>query len=103
MRVLLVEEDSLAARGITLMLKAAGAVVDQTDSGEDALELLRHYESDIVLLDLALPDIEGFEVLRRMRVSRNDTGHRRVRGLAAHAGVPQRHAGADPVRPHHAA
>jgi two-component system cell cycle response regulator CtrA len=73
MRVLLVEEDLIAARGITLMLKAAGAVVDQTDSGEDALELLRHYEYDIVLLDLALPDIEGFEVVRRMRSARNDT------------------------------
>src|ERR1700753_4462325 len=73
MRVLLVEEDLIAARGITLMLKAAGAVVDQTDSGEDALELLRHYEYDIVLLDLILPDIEGFEVVRRMRIARNDT------------------------------
>ena len=37
MRVLLVEEDLIAARGITLMLKSAGAVVDQTDSGEDSL------------------------------------------------------------------
>src|SRR6201989_1538039 len=73
MRVLLVEEDLIAARGITLMLKAAGAVVDQNDSGEDALELLRHYEYDIVLLDLTLPDIEGFEVVRRMRTARNDT------------------------------
>lgn len=73
MRVLLIEDDIIAARGITTMLKAAGAVVDQTDSGEDALELLRHYEYDIVLLDLALPDIEGFEVVRRMRVARNDT------------------------------
>jgi two-component system cell cycle response regulator CtrA len=73
MRVLLVEDEAVAARGITLMLKAAGAVVDQTDGGEDALELLRHYEYDIVLLDLALPDIEGFEVVRRMRISRNDT------------------------------
>jgi two-component system, cell cycle response regulator CtrA len=72
-RVLLVEDDLIAARGITLMLKAAGAIVDQTDSGEEALELLRHYEYDIVLLDLALPDIEGFEVVRRMRISRNDT------------------------------
>src|SRR3954462_9531490 len=73
MRVLLVEDDLMAARGITHMLKAAGAIVDQTDSGEDALELLRHYEYDIVLLDLALPDIEGCEVVRRMRISRNDT------------------------------
>ena len=39
MRVLLVEEDLIAARGITLMLKAAGAVVDHTDTGEEALEL----------------------------------------------------------------
>jgi two-component system, cell cycle response regulator CtrA len=73
MRVLLIEEDLISARAITLMLKGAGAVVDQTDSGEDALELLRHYEYDIVVLDLALPDIEGFEVVRRMRLSRNDT------------------------------
>jgi two-component system, cell cycle response regulator CtrA len=73
MRILLVEEDLIAARGITLMLKGAGAVVDQTDSGEDALELLRHYEYDIIILDLALPDIDGFEVVRRLRVSRNDT------------------------------
>src|SRR5271166_5347413 len=73
MRVLLVEDDPVAARGITLMLKAAGAVVDHTEGGEDALELLRHYEYDIVVLDLGLPDIEGFEVVRRMRISRNDT------------------------------
>jgi two-component system cell cycle response regulator CtrA len=73
MRVLLVEEDLISARAITILLKGAGAVVDQTDSGEDALELLKHYEYDLVLLDLALPDIEGFEVVRRMRISRNDT------------------------------
>ncbi len=73
MRVLLVEDDLIAARGITQMLKTAGAIVDQTDSGEDSLELLRHYEYDIVVLDLALPDIEGFEVVRRMRFARNDT------------------------------
>jgi two-component system cell cycle response regulator CtrA len=73
MRILLVEEDLVAARAITLMMKGAGSVVDQTDSGEDALELLRHYDYDIILLDLALPDIDGFEVVRRLRVSRNDT------------------------------
>jgi two-component system cell cycle response regulator CtrA len=55
------------------MLKAAGAVVDHSDTGEEALELSRHYEYDIVLLDLILPDIEGFEVVRRLRIARNDT------------------------------
>src|SRR5690348_15992863 len=73
MRVLLVEDDFAAARGVSLMLKAANAVVDHADTGEEALELVRHYEYDVVLLDLMLPDIEGYEVVRRMRVARNDT------------------------------
>jgi len=73
MRVLLVEDDVTAARGVCLMLKAGGAVVDHADTGEEALELTRHYEYDIMLLDLMLPDIEGYEVVRRMRAARNDT------------------------------
>src|ERR1700761_1710965 len=73
MRVLLVEDDVIAARGISLMLKASGAIVDHADTGEEGLELSRHYDYDIVVLDLMLPDIEGFEVVRRMRVARNDT------------------------------
>ncbi len=73
MRVLLVEDDLTAARGIMLMLKGAGAVVDHAATGEESVELTRHYEYDIILLDLMLPDIEGFEVVRRLRVARNDT------------------------------
>ena len=42
MRVLLVEDDIAAARGITLMLKSGGAVVDEAATGEEALELVRH-------------------------------------------------------------
>jgi two-component system cell cycle response regulator CtrA len=73
MRILLIEDDIIAARGIALMLKSSGAVVDHADTGEEGLELTRHYDYDIVVLDLILPDIEGFEVVRRMRVARNDT------------------------------
>ncbi len=73
MRILLIEDDLVAARGVSLMLKSGGAVVDHADTGEEGLELARHYDYDIVILDLMLPDIEGFEVVRRMRVSRNDT------------------------------
>jgi two-component system cell cycle response regulator CtrA len=73
MRVLLVEDDLTAARGIMLMLKGAGAVVDHAATGEESVDLTRHYEYDIILLDLMLPDIEGFEVVRRLRVARNDT------------------------------
>ena len=73
MRVLLVEDDLTAAHGVSLMLKSAGAVVEHAETGEEAIELTRYYEYDIVLLDLILPDVEGFEVVRRMRTSRNDT------------------------------
>jgi two-component system cell cycle response regulator CtrA len=73
MRVLLVEDDLTAAHGVSLMLKSAGAVVEHAETGEEAIELTRHYEYDIVLLDVILPDVEGYEVVRRMRMSRNDT------------------------------
>ena len=73
MRVLLVEDDLSAAHGITLMLKTGGAVVDQADTGQEALELVRHYDYDIVVLDLMLPDMEGYEVVRRMRLARIET------------------------------
>jgi two-component system cell cycle response regulator CtrA len=73
MRVLLVEDDLDAARGVALMLKSAGSVVDQVDTGEEALELAKHYDYDIVILDLMLPDMEGYEVVRRMRAARLET------------------------------
>jgi two-component system cell cycle response regulator CtrA len=73
MRVLLVEDDLVAARGISLMLTSGGAVVDLVDTGEEALELVRHYDYDIVVLDLLLPDMEGYEVVRRMRAARMET------------------------------
>ncbi len=73
MRVLLVEDDVTASRGISLMLRGHGAIVDETDTGEEALELVRHYDYDIVVLDLLLPDMEGYEVVRRMRGARVET------------------------------
>ena len=63
MRVLLVEDDLTASRGIVAMLKASAMVVDAVDSGEEALELARLYDYDIVILDLMLPDMEGYEVV----------------------------------------
>ncbi len=70
MRVLLVEDEITAARGIALMLKSGGAVVDTADTGEEALELVRHYDYDVVVLDLMLPDMDGYDVVRRMRAGR---------------------------------
>ena len=96
MRVLLVEDDLTTARAVTLVLKSASAVVDQAETGEEALELLRHYDYDIVVLDLILPDMEGFEVVRRMRQGRNSTPVLVLSGLArAQAKVKALGMGAD--------
>ncbi|WP_135465881.1 response regulator transcription factor CtrA [Crenalkalicoccus roseus] len=73
MRVLLVEDDLATSRGLVAMLKAASMIVDAVDSGEEALDLARHYDYDIVLLDLGLPDMEGYEVVRRLRAARVET------------------------------
>jgi two-component system, cell cycle response regulator CtrA len=73
MRALLVEDDPASASGIALMLRSTGAVIDVADTGQEALDLARHYDYDIVVLDLGLPDMEGYEVVRRMRVARNAT------------------------------
>jgi two-component system cell cycle response regulator CtrA len=73
MRVLMIEDDVIANQPLAISLRQGGAVVDQLDSGEEALEMLRHYDYDIVLLDLMLTDMDGYEVVRRMRAARIDT------------------------------
>jgi two-component system, cell cycle response regulator CtrA len=73
MRVLLIEDDSSTARNIELMLKSEGYICDTTDLGEDGLEIGKLYDYDIIILDLLLPDIDGYEVLRRLRAARVST------------------------------
>jgi two-component system cell cycle response regulator CtrA len=73
MRVLLVEDDDLTARSIEMMLQSEGFVVDVSDMGEDGLEIGKIYEYDLIILDIMLPDIDGYEVLRRLRDSRVET------------------------------
>ena len=70
MRVLVVEDDSATAKSIELMLKSEGFVCDTTSLGEDGLEIGKLYDYDIIILDLMLPDIDGYEVLRRLRAAR---------------------------------
>lgn len=95
MRVLLVNDDLTTGRGLTLILKATGAITDVAQSGDEGLELLRHYDYDIVLLDLMISEMDGPEVVRRIRSSRNHTpvmvltgqsrSQERVRALSAGA------------------
>jgi two-component system cell cycle response regulator CtrA len=73
MRVLVVEDDASLAKSIELMLRSDGYVCDVTDLGEDGLEIGKLYDYDIIILDLMLPDIDGYEVLRRLRQARVKT------------------------------
>ncbi|HZH28384.1 MAG TPA: response regulator transcription factor [Azospirillaceae bacterium] len=73
MRVLLVEDDPSLAKSVELMLKSEGFIVDVTELGEDGLEIGKIYDYDIIILDLMLPDIDGYEVLRRLRAARVET------------------------------
>ena len=73
MRILLVEDDLTTQQSIKLMLESADMIVDTTDLGEDGLEIGKLYDYDLILLDIMLPDMDGFEVLRRLRDSRVET------------------------------
>ena len=82
MRALLVEDDAAMAASIELMLRKVNVICDTTDLGEDGLEIGKLYDYDIILLDLVLPDIDGYEVLRRLRAARVRTPILILSGLA---------------------
>ncbi len=73
MRVLLVEDDASTAKAIELSLASEGIICDTTELGEEGLEIGRIYDYDIIILDLMLPDIDGYEVLRRFRAAKITT------------------------------
>jgi two-component system cell cycle response regulator CtrA len=82
MRVLLIEDDSATAQSIELMLKSESFNVYTTDLGEEGIDLSKVYDYDIILLDLNLPDMSGFEVLRNLRASKVKTPTLILSGLA---------------------
>ena len=73
MRVLLIEDDSATAQSIELMLKSESFNVFTTDLGKEGVDLGTLYAYDIIVLDLNLPDMSGFDVLRSLRVSKVKT------------------------------
>src|SRR3569623_3358614 len=70
MRVLLIEDEPTTAKAIELMLTTEGFNVYSTDLGEEGLDLGKLYDYDIILLDLNLPDMHGYDVLKKLRVAR---------------------------------
>ncbi len=71
MRILLVEDDRMLSEAITRALTQSAHVVDVSYNGEEADRALATYEYGLVLLDIGLPKLDGFEVLKRLRGRRN--------------------------------
>jgi len=72
-RILVVEDDALLAEGLVSVLSRAGHAVEQATTGRHADFLLIDEQFDLVVLDVGLPDIDGFEVLRRLRLRQSST------------------------------
>jgi two-component system, cell cycle response regulator CtrA len=73
MRVLLIEDDAATAKSIELMLSGEGFNIYATDLGEEGLDLGKLYDYDIILLDIGLPDMHGYDVLKKLRVAKVGT------------------------------
>ena len=91
MRILLVEDDLTTAKSIEMMLTSASFNVYATDMGEEGIDLAKLYDYDLMLLDIKLPDMNGLEVLRQLRVAKittpililsgNDAAEEKVKGF----------------------
>lgn len=67
MRILIAEDDQVLADGLLRALRGSGYAVDQVSSGSEADAALTAHEFDLLILDLGLPKVHGFDVLRRLR------------------------------------
>jgi DNA-binding response OmpR family regulator len=93
-RILAVEDDERIRSAVKLALEDEGWTVDEAESGEQAIEMFQRSNPDVVLIDIMLPGIDGFELCRTLRrtsdvpvvmvTARNDT-HDIVAGLEAGA------------------
>ena len=82
MRVLLIEDDKTIGQNIAMVLSKEGMVVDTSYLGEDGLEMAKLYDYDIIIVDLMLPGIDGYEVVRSLRAARNNTPVMILSGLS---------------------
>jgi two-component system OmpR family response regulator len=74
MRLLIVEDDAPLAAGLCRILEAEGHAVDVTSRGEEAVAAASQERFDLVILDIGLPQMDGFEVLRRLRAGKSENG-----------------------------
>ena len=91
MRILIAEDDQLLADGLLRSLRGSGYAVDQVGTGTEADAALASHEFDLLILDLGLPKMHGFDVLRKLRgrgssvpvliLTAADSVEQRVKGL----------------------
>ncbi len=81
MQILNVEDDALSARAVELMLSKEGHGCTTTRLGAEAVELAQTGDYDLVLLDVMLPDIDGFAVIERLMAAGVDLPHVMISGL----------------------
>jgi two-component system cell cycle response regulator CtrA len=82
MRILLIEDDTASAKAIELTLKAQGYVCDGAGEGDGGIELGKLFSYDLILLDIMLPDMDGFDVLRALRAAKIPTPILMLSGLS---------------------
>ncbi len=66
-RILTVEDDERIRTAVKMALEDEGWIVDEAENGEDALDKFSRHPTDVVLIDIMLPGIDGFEVCRSIR------------------------------------
>jgi CheY-like chemotaxis protein len=85
-RILLVEDNSMAAQIVINKLSALHCIVDWAENGKRAVQLAEENQYDLIFMDIGLPDIDGYEVTKRIRLSELNKPHVPIIALSAHAG-----------------
>ena len=83
-RILLVEDNELNRDMLSRRLLRSGHQVEMAVDGQEAIDMARASQPEIVLMDMSLPVIDGWEATRRLRAS-PDTAHLRIIALTSHA------------------
>ena len=73
MKILVVEDQFDLRNILKKRLNEAGYIIDDTDNGEEALDLIGYNDYDLIILDIMIPKISGLEVLKRLREDKNTT------------------------------
>lgn len=85
-RILLVEDSALAAKVVINKLSAMDCAVDLAENGKQGVALAEKKQYDLIFMDIGLPDIDGYEVTRRIRLSELRKAHVPIIALSAHTG-----------------